>query len=78
MNSEKVNDPKIITDAFSACFLITKYLDFHQEARGDAISFIKNAFPIKFHGFKIIPTTETEIKIKIHSLKEETLQVMME
>jgi hypothetical protein len=33
------------------------------------ISFLKDAFPIKFPAMKIIPTTETEIKSIIHSLK---------
>jgi hypothetical protein len=36
--------------------------------RGDAISFLKEAFPRKFHGVKTIPATETEIKSIIHSL----------
>jgi hypothetical protein len=33
------------------------------------ISFLKDAFPVEFPAIKIIPTTETEIKSKIHSLK---------
>jgi hypothetical protein len=33
--------------------------------REDAISFLKDAFPV----LKIIPTTETKIKSIIHSLK---------
>jgi hypothetical protein len=41
----------------------------HQQARGDAISFLKDAFPRKFPGIKTIPTTETELKSIIHSLK---------
>jgi hypothetical protein len=41
----------------------------HQEARGDAISFLKDAFPRKFPGIKTIPTTETERKSIINSLK---------
>jgi hypothetical protein len=57
---------------------ITENLNLNQEARGDAISFLKDAFPRKFHGIKTIPTTETEIKRIIHSLKTKTLQVMME
>jgi hypothetical protein len=48
---------------------ITENLDLHQEARGDAILFLKNAFPRKLPDFKIIPTTETEIKSIIQSLK---------
>jgi hypothetical protein len=31
--------------------------------REDAISFLKDAFPVKCLGIKIIPTTETEIKV---------------
>jgi hypothetical protein len=27
-----------------------------------AVSFLKDAFPVKFHNIKIIPNTETEIK----------------
>jgi hypothetical protein len=34
----------------------------HQVRRDDAISFIKDRFPRKFHGIKIIPTTESKIK----------------
>jgi hypothetical protein len=41
----------------------------HQEPRGEAISFLKNAFPREFPDFKSIPTTKTEIKNIIHSLE---------
>jgi hypothetical protein len=37
--------------------------------RGDAISFLKEAFPRKFPGTRTIPTTETEIKSIIHTHK---------
>jgi hypothetical protein len=37
--------------------------------RGDAISFIKEAYPRKFPGIRTIPTTQTEIKRIIHSLR---------
>jgi Notch-like protein len=37
--------------------------------REAAISFLKNAFPVKFPGIKIIPTTKTEIKSIIQSPK---------
>jgi hypothetical protein len=64
INNKKVNDAQKIADAFNTFFLkITENLDLRQEARGDAISFLKNAFPRKFPDFKIIPTTETEIFI---------------
>jgi hypothetical protein len=80
VNSEKVNDPQIIADAFNTFFFlqITETLNLHQEEKGDVISLLKNAFPRKFPGIKIIPTTETEIQRIIHSLKAKTLQVMME
>jgi hypothetical protein len=35
----------------------------------DPISFLKDAFPVKFPDIKIITTTETEIKSIMHSLK---------
>jgi hypothetical protein len=41
--------------------------------REDGISFLKDAFPVKFSGIKIVPTTETEIKSTIHSLKSKNL-----
>jgi hypothetical protein len=66
INNEKVKDPKDIVDAFNTFFLtITENLNFHQEIGDDAISFLREIFP----GIKTIPTTETEIKSKIHSLK---------
>jgi hypothetical protein len=34
----------------------------------DAISFLKLAFPVKFSGIEIIPTSEIEIKSIIHFL----------
>jgi hypothetical protein len=37
--------------------------------REDAISFLKDAFPVKFPDIKIIPCTETKIRSIIHSLK---------
>jgi hypothetical protein len=70
INNEKLSDPQKIVDAFNTFFLkITENLDLHQEARHDAISFLKNAFPRKFTYFKIILTTKTAIKSIIHSLK---------
>jgi hypothetical protein len=66
----------------------------HQEAGGDAISFLKDAFPRKFPGIKPIPTTETEIKSikkklrgfgplanyadRYNTFKTKSLQVMIE
>jgi hypothetical protein len=48
---------------------ITESLNLHEVGKEDAISFLKDAFPVKFPGIEIIPTTETEIKNIIHSLK---------
>jgi hypothetical protein len=50
---------------------ITENLNLHQEVRGDAISFLKEAFPRKCPGIKNISTTATEINSIIHSLKAE-------
>jgi hypothetical protein len=70
INDKKVKDPEVIADAFNTFFLtITENLILHQEMRGDAISSIKEALHRKFLGIKSIPTTETEIKRIIHSLK---------
>jgi hypothetical protein len=41
---------------------VTKSLNLHKMGKDGAISFLKDAFPAKFPGIKIIPTTETEIK----------------
>jgi hypothetical protein len=48
---------------------IVESLELHQTAKREAILLLRNAFPRKFPGFKIIPTTETEIKSIIHFLK---------
>jgi hypothetical protein len=48
---------------------ITENLHLPQEARGNDVSFSKNAFSRKFPDFKIIPTTETDINRIVHSLK---------
>jgi hypothetical protein len=69
-NNETVKDSGTVANAFNNFFLaITESLNLHQVGREDAISFLKDAFPVKFPGIKIIPTTETEIKSIIHSLK---------
>jgi hypothetical protein len=63
---KKVKDAGTVPNAFNNFFLtITESLNLHQVGGEDAISFLKDAFP----GIKIIPTTETEIKSIIHSLK---------
>jgi hypothetical protein len=65
-----VRDPEEIADAFNTHFLrITDKLGLHQEVRSDAISFLREAIPRKFPGITTIPTTETEMKSIIHSLR---------
>jgi hypothetical protein len=66
-------------DTSTTLFLTTAgNLNLSQEVRGNAISFLRKAYPRKFPGFKMIPTTETEIKSIIVSLKAKALKVMME
>jgi hypothetical protein len=43
--------------------------------KGNAILFLKKAFPREFPGIKIIPTTETEIKSIMHSFKAKNSSV---
>jgi hypothetical protein len=70
LTNYEVKEPEVISDAVNALILTTsENLNLHQEVRGDAISFLKQAFPRKFPGIKIILTTETEIKSIIHSLR---------
>jgi hypothetical protein len=70
INDEKLKDSEGIADAFNTTFLtIIENLNLHQEVRGDAILFLKEALPRKFPGIKIIPATETEMKSIMHSLK---------
>jgi hypothetical protein len=62
--------------AFNTFFLTSaEILNLHQEVRGDAISFLREAYPRKFTGIKTIPTTQTEIKRIIHSLKAKTSKI---
>jgi hypothetical protein len=50
--------------SFNNVFLtITESLNLHKMGKEDAFLFLKDAFPVKFPDIKIIPTTETEIKI---------------
>jgi hypothetical protein len=62
INSEKVKDPVTIANAFNIFFLtITEGLKL-QVRNEDPISFLEDAFPVKFCDIKIIPTTETDNK----------------
>jgi hypothetical protein len=45
INGEEIKNPEVIADASNTFFLaITENLNLHQEVRGDAISFLKEAF----------------------------------
>jgi hypothetical protein len=48
---------------------VAENLNLHHEMRGDANLFLREAYPRKFPAIKPIPTTETEIKSVLHSLK---------
>jgi hypothetical protein len=67
-------DPETVANAFNNFFLtISESLNLHKMGKEDAISFLKDAFPVTFHNIKSIPTTETEIKSIIHALESESL-----
>jgi hypothetical protein len=63
INNEKVKYPVTVANAFNIFFpTISEGLKF-QVRNEDPIPFLKDAFPVKFPVIKIIPTTETEIKV---------------
>jgi hypothetical protein len=69
-NNEKVKDLGTVANYFNNFFLTTtESLNLHQAGTEDAVSFLKAAVPVKFPSINIIPTTETEMKIVINSLK---------
>jgi hypothetical protein len=69
-DSGKVKDRGRVVNAFNNFFLtITESLNLHKMGKEDAVSFLKDTFPVKFPNIKIIPITETGIKSIIHSLK---------
>jgi hypothetical protein len=70
-----INNENLIIHKTCRCFTtlffkITENLDLCHEARDNAISFLKSAFPKTFPDFKIILTTESEIKFITPSLKK--------
>lgn len=71
INSGEVKYPVTVANAFSVILLLTviENLKLHQVGSEDAFSFLKDAFPVKLAGIKIVPATETEIKSILHSLK---------
>ena len=48
---------------------ITEKFNMQQIQKGDAISILKDSFPLNFPRIKIIPITDAEIKSIMHSLK---------
>jgi hypothetical protein len=61
----------LVVDVFNSFVLsIAEKLNLHQAEKEDSISFLKDQFPCKFHCIKIFPTSETEIKNIILSLKQ--------
>jgi hypothetical protein len=69
---KKIKDPEKVTDVFSGCFLsVAENLNLHQVGKEDPISFLKDSLPCKFHGIKIVPVSEAEIKGVILSLNSE-------
>jgi hypothetical protein len=78
INDEKIEDPEKVADIFNSFFLSTaENLNLYQVGKEEPISFITGAFPCKFHGIKIVPTSEAEIKSIKLSLKSKKNLVMM-
>jgi hypothetical protein len=70
INNEKIKDPEKVANVFSSFFLsVAENLNVRQVGKEDPISFLKDAFPCKLHGIKIVPTSEAEIKSIIISLR---------
>jgi hypothetical protein len=63
INDEKLKIQKRLLIFLSFFLLIAENLDLHQVGKEGPISSLKDAFPCKFHGIKIVPTSESEIKI---------------
>jgi hypothetical protein len=56
INNETVKDPKNVAYTCNSFSLtIAESINLHKEEEQDAISFLKNSFPIKFPGIKTIP-----------------------
>jgi hypothetical protein len=52
INGEKVKDPGKVADAFNKFFLtITENLNKHQAGKEDAISLLKDSFPLRLNLF---------------------------
>jgi hypothetical protein len=63
-NDDKINYPEKVVDVCSSFFvLVAENLNLHHVGKEDPFSFLKDAFPCKFHGFKVLLTSEAEIKV---------------
>jgi hypothetical protein len=70
INDEKIKDPEKVSDVFNSFFLsIAENVNLYQVGKEDPISFLKDAFPSKFHGTKIVPNSEAETRSIILSIK---------
>jgi hypothetical protein len=57
INDEKIKATEKI-DVFNSLFLsVTENLSLHQVSKDDPVYFLKDAFPCKFCGIKIFPTS---------------------
>jgi hypothetical protein len=62
-NNKKLNDTENMANDFNNLFTaVMAKLNLHQVGKDEATSSLKETFPGKTHGHKIIPTTQTEIK----------------
>jgi hypothetical protein len=64
-------EPEKVAGVFNSFFLsIAENLNLHQAWKENPIYFLKDSFPCKFHGIKIVPNSEAATKsIIIPSLK---------
>jgi hypothetical protein len=69
INDEAIKVPEKVADVFNSFFpSIAENLNLHQGEKEDPIDFLKDVFSCKFHGIKIVLTSEAELSI-IFSLK---------
>ena len=68
---QRNGSPPNVANAFNNfCITVTEKLNIQQLEKGDAISLLKDSFHGIFPNIKIIPITEAQIKIIIHSRKQ--------
>jgi hypothetical protein len=63
VNDEKLRDQTNVANGFSNFFItITEKLNIQHTEKGDAISVLKDSFPLTFPSTEIIPIVEAEVK----------------